>query len=581
MTFKSYLSLIKILLKNQYGIRFGKKTESKPLYPVETDSKKQINKKVLGAIGAIVLACILLFYIISISIILVPTFALNGLLSSLINIVVSAVQLIILFFGMVYMLPYLFFSKDSEFLQSLPLKKSVVFMAKFTLVYINELLISVAVLLPFLITVGIVSALNQIFIPVVFYINAIIIIILTPVLPLTVVSVIAFPFIYIINALKNKPFISTVISTLFTVMFFVPVFFLSYGLNSAFSFEMSGDFVINESFKEVLNWFHNYMYPNNLICNSMLLESGIGGYFLSLIIYLALSFGFVFISIAISSLLYGRALSMNIEGAKGKKKTAKREKEFKTTKNTVFYLAKYNLKSLFKEPVFAMNIFSMPIMNIIVISFFCWIFTQQTGTINQTAGDYFDFNFFTLGMCVYILSLTLSTGNYLAITPASIEGKNFYLIKTLPISYGEFVKSKLILADGLSIITIILASIPLWCLGRQNILNSILFPVVLILYALGINRFGLYFDFKNPRLNWSNYSEFKKSGLKLWRQMLVGIAVPVISVICCSFLSAVKIHYAIKSLIVFLPFIILSTILFFVFNGKVKNDVPIFIKNTE
>ena len=152
MTFKNYLSLIKILIKNQYGIKFGKKTESKPLYPVESNSKKQVNKKLLGIIGAIVLTGIILFYIISISVMLVPAFALNGLLTSLINIVVTAVQLIILFFGTVYMLPYLFFSKDSEFLQSLPLKKSVVFMAKFTMVYINELLISVVILLPFLIT---------------------------------------------------------------------------------------------------------------------------------------------------------------------------------------------------------------------------------------------------------------------------------------------------------------------------------------------------------------------------------------------------------------------------------------------
>lgn len=580
MTFKNYLALIKILIKNQYGIKFGKKTESKPLYPVESNSKKQVNKKLLGIIGAIVLTGIILFYIISISVMLVPAFALNGLLTSLINIVVTAVQLIILFFGTVYMLPYLFFSKDSEFLQSLPLKKSVVFMAKFTMVYINELLISVVILLPFLITVGVVSALNGIFIPIVFYINTLIIIIFSPMLPLAVVSIISYPFIYVINALKNKPLISTVISTLFTIMFFVPVFFLSYGLNSAFSFEVAEKFVINENLKEVLNWFHNYMYPNNVICNSMLLESGIGGYFIALIIYFGFVLGFALLSIFISSFLYGKALSLNIEGAKGKKKSIKKEKELKVSKNPILNLAQYNLKSIFKEPIFAMNILSMPIMNIIVISFFCWVFTRQTGSVSEM-GDYFDFNFLTLGMCIYILSLTLSTGNYLAVTPASIEGKNFYLIKTLPISYGDFVKSKLILADGLSTVTVILASVPLWCLGGQNVLNSILFPIVLIFYALGINRFGLYFDFKNPRLNWSNYSEFKKSGLKLWRQMLVGIAVPVISLICCSFLSAVKMHYALKSLIVFLPFVILSAILFFIFNGKVKNDVPVFIKNTE
>ena len=69
-------------------------------------------------------------------------------LSALLTSVLFATQMMVLFLSMASMFSTLYDAKDTPFLQSLPIKPTGVFFAKFALVYVNALKFSVVAFLP-------------------------------------------------------------------------------------------------------------------------------------------------------------------------------------------------------------------------------------------------------------------------------------------------------------------------------------------------------------------------------------------------------------------------------------------------
>ena len=509
---KQYSALVKTLLINEYGFLFKGKNKQKSFLDVDSN-KNLIRKKIGVGIGGAIVAALYLFYIVYFVIAVVPIFAENQMLPQFANIIISATQFIVLFFGIYSVIPTLYFSKDNEFLQSLPMKKSAVFGAKFTIIYISELSLSTVIIVPALLVLGITSSVMGVNISAAYYVSFLFIIPLTPLLPLTIVSILSFPLMYLVSYLKNKPVISSIILLLFSLIAIVPMILFSVFSQGMFEATETG-LVLSQGVISFFDIFYNVMYPNSVILNAMFLLNGIGGYFVDLIIYLAVMSAFAVFSLLLSSWLYGKALSFNLENVKGKNKN--NEIKVKSAKNPVNALMMLQLKSTFKDSSFAVNIFTLPVLMPIIILVMSLSFKSD---LNGAAEEVVDISFFVLGMCLYVVSMLIAIANYLALMPVSMDGKNFYFIKSLPISYSDYIKSKIFMADILSLVSVVLATIVLLCVGHQNIMNSIMFPVSLILYSLGVNRFGIYYDMRKPKLNWNNFNEFKKSGIKLWKQI--------------------------------------------------------------
>ncbi|MBP5593614.1 MAG: hypothetical protein J6X75_05575, partial [Clostridia bacterium] len=67
-----------------------------------------------------------------------PHFQSAGVLAELLTSVYSAVFIMMFIFGTVGIMSYVYYDKDSEFLLSLPVKTEVIFMAKLSVVYVQE-----------------------------------------------------------------------------------------------------------------------------------------------------------------------------------------------------------------------------------------------------------------------------------------------------------------------------------------------------------------------------------------------------------------------------------------------------------
>jgi len=108
-------------------------------------------------------------------------------------------QLLILLFGIYYIISAFYFSRDLEMLIPLPLRPSEVMLSKFTVIMINEYLTVAAVVLPVVITFGVMAKGGLGFL-----VNTILVYAALPIIPLAVVSVLVVAMMRFINVSRKK-----------------------------------------------------------------------------------------------------------------------------------------------------------------------------------------------------------------------------------------------------------------------------------------------------------------------------------------------------------------------------------------
>ncbi|MBE3109104.1 MAG: hypothetical protein IMZ46_01105 [Acidobacteria bacterium] len=108
-------------------------------------------------------------------------------------------QLLILLFGIYYVISAFYFSRDLEMLIPLPLRPYEVMLSKFAVIVINEYLTVMAVVLPVVITFGVLAKGGA-----GYWVNAVLVYAALPIIPLAVVSVLVVAMMRFINVSRKK-----------------------------------------------------------------------------------------------------------------------------------------------------------------------------------------------------------------------------------------------------------------------------------------------------------------------------------------------------------------------------------------
>jgi ABC-2 type transport system permease protein len=108
-------------------------------------------------------------------------------------------QLLILLFGIYYVISAFYFSRDLEFLIPLPLRPGEVMASKFAVIVINEYLTVAAIVLPVVVTLGVLARGG-----VGYWVNAVLVYLALPVIPLALVSVAVVAMMRFINISRKK-----------------------------------------------------------------------------------------------------------------------------------------------------------------------------------------------------------------------------------------------------------------------------------------------------------------------------------------------------------------------------------------
>lgn len=457
---------------------------------------------------------------------LAPLMQKNNLLAELILIVYIMGTGIIIIFGVVSLLTYIYFNKDAEFVASLPVTPGKVFLAKLTIVYLYELLAFAAIVVPPLVTIGIVTSQG-----ILYYFSQILAFLLIPAFPLAFASIIAIPLMYVVSFFKNKGTMTTIFLMLLYGVFFGLYFYGTFKLQTGLGNTTDNFEQYIPKFRAALKGITTAFYPlYTFACLAAKKEVFGQTVFISGLINLAISV------LSLAVLLIIAYLISNKVYQKG---AISQNENVKNTIGTANYEVKSALKSLmlkdFKEitrtSAFGFQCLTGIIMLPLVLFFIKFSFGSN---LSSEGGSGMTEQFeavINIAMGFGMMLMLGSGMNITASTAITREGKNFYLSKVIPVDYYTQVKAKLYLSLIINYITIIISYILVIFLYKLGPIEIIFFPISLLLYSYGFAAAALRFDLKSPKLDWNSPSEAVKNNKNASIPTLINMAVSFIVLI--------------------------------------------------
>lgn len=430
-----------------------------------------------------------------------PVFAEQGLKAEFLTMIFLASQIIILLFGTVVMVNIMFFSKDAEMLLYMPIKPSAIFAAKMIYVYLTELALAGFVVAVTGITFGIVVGFS-----VPYYLMLIPAVLIVPMLPLIIAALISVPIMYVISYFKNKSILATVmLVAIFGVfMYFYLNFFGNIGNH------IEGDINLpTEQIKAAMS----YMIPNISLARIVTLTSA--DYLTDIVIVLGFSAGLFIITLLLSSFTFRRGMASQLEEARSAFKG-----ELKFEKNSLMKtLLLKDLKEIIRNPGLAFYaLFPIVIAPIFVVFY---------GSMLSSTADEIITPVMNTGMSFFFTMLMVLGINFVSMSAISREGVNFNMSKTLPVPYSLQIRAKLFLSNIVSATGIIMTFFTMVFVLQADLIHCILFAGFALIMGGAFNSMLIYFDAKNPKLEWDSVvmalKNSKSSLISMFLSMGIGM----------------------------------------------------------
>ena len=430
-------------------------------------------------------------------------------LSALLTSVLFATQMMVLFLSMASMFSTLYDAKDTPFLQSLPIKPTGVFFAKFALVYVNALKLSVVAFLPVAYAVTITfNVVNH----VMFY-GAypliLLVALVAPVLPLFVAVLFSMPIAYIGSYFKGKPTLKSVLTIIFYVILMGAYMVVVYFMNTK-GFGQEGEVEISQGALSSLYGVARAIYPDKVLvdfCYGINVGKNFG-------ISAACVVGMIAVMILLAMAFYKR---INVK----KSETAVQSSSSKTTlkqENIVISLVKRDFKSIIRNSTLAMTSLANSLMApiFIVVMYFITGFKEGNGEAMSSLMS----EMMGIGYVVMYSMIFLAGANLVASLAYTREGKSFVATKSLPIKPIDSIKSKVLLATIVPAVIMIPIMLISLLLFKIDIVSTLLIGVDTMLMVVGINCLNVLFDMKKGNQHWEDVSELRNASRGNYYQII-------------------------------------------------------------
>ena len=524
---KQFFSLIKVLFKARYKFRLvawgGRKGAA-----ASPATKKDLTWLIWLLLAAAFLP--MLAVLVSGVAQITPMFEKEGALAELMLFIYVITMLVIIVMGIINMLSYVYFNRDSEFLASLPAPNWKIFLAKLSVVYLAELGLSALSLIPFNLTIGIMTGQGFIF-----YSGTLLSILLVPALPMLLASIIAVPLMFIVSFFRKKGALTSIVIILLAGGIFAAYFYFYLKFMSMTDDDLNLD-VFRNLIGGIRSW-ENTLYPVTALVKFCLLESVYG---LSPALSALLNIGVVIVSFAlaafiagfIANLVYHKSViaqSVN-SGAGGGAKAA----EYKAA-GVLASLMKKEWRALIREPAFAFQCIFGVIFAPIMASIISWLIASgrtDFAALNATGELAPYMNNIKANipamLLVFITVVFCSGMNIAACSAISREGKNFYITKIMPVPYAVQIKAKLYISLFISLAGSVITALSGTIILKLPAWQFAAILAFLCLYSYMFACFAVKFDLAKPRLNWSSPTEAVKNSRSATIPVLLNMAVGVL-----------------------------------------------------
>ncbi len=397
-----------------------------------------------------------------------------------------------------------------DILASMPISKSALVISRYIRLYVEGLAVALVVMVPGVsVYVAIVKP------EIVATLMGVLSILLVPIIPVTISVIFGVLITGISSRMKNKAIFETLVAILFVVSVF--------SLTAAIPTTEVGEVDINkmgDMTKELFESMGN-VYPPIAWFGQGLAEGNIGYFLIGAIVSVALLTAVVVITV------------YNFEGINRRLHITIAKHNFKLgtlqNKSVMKALVTREANRYFSSGTYVTNTIMGPVMAVIFAVSLLFIDMEE-------AFKGFPITIDVNGV-VHILFAAILVMNSPIVTSVSMEGKELWIVKSLPVSSQDILRAKLMFS------LILLA--PFYLVGEVIILIAIkpslsyaiwmlMLPIALILFALVL---GLAVNLKFPKLKWDNDVEVVKQSASALIGGFAGMLIALVSAVPLLFVS--------------------------------------------
>ncbi|MDU7966561.1 MAG: ABC transporter permease [Paeniclostridium sordellii] len=378
---------------------------------------------------------------------------------------------------------YLYQARDYEMLSSLPIKDSTIFASKIILLVSSNYLYSAFIMIIPSLVYFIKGNASFIYI-----INLLIMFITTPFIPIIISSIIT----YLIGRLSYNSRYKNSILIIGSILATLAIILLSYNMNNFLEVIINNSSSIIEISKKI--YIPSYYLIDGLKNNNLV----------SVLIFSFLSITPFIIFILIFSKGFTKINSKMTEGHKVNDYKVKGLKSSKPIKA----LLNKELKRYFSSYIYVLNTsFGVILLGVLAVGIII-LGKDKIATIINLSSYTSMFNVQITMIIMFCIFMSCTTSSSI-----SLEGKNLWIIKSLPIDELDIFKSKLsiniLLVLPIALISFLLISIKL----KFSILYIIIMSILIIVSSFFIALYGLFINLLYPKLDYINEVEVVKRGL--------------------------------------------------------------------
>lgn len=393
-----------------------------------------------------------------------------------------------------------FNAKDYSILLSLPIKKTTIISSKLMVLYFSNFVYTLIFMIP-----SYIAYIKVVNTDIIFHIFFFISLVFIPVVPTVIGSLIGTALTGISSKFKRKNLASVILS----IVLMVGITALSSQAD-----KLSVEAVANIG-NSIMEKFNSY-YPLTKIYLGI-----VNGKILSLIL-------FVLISLALYQLfkyfvvMFFDKINSNLNSVT----VVNKYKSSMIRVNGGFVsLYKKELKRYFASPMYVLNTGIGSIMLILMVAGYLIFGGAKIEALLEMPGLSSAITLY--GPIVFGAFCGLSCTTHSSI---SLEGKNFWILKTIPMSVKEIFLSKILVNLTVILPAIFICSIFLVFKLHLSFITFLLLLFVPFMYALFVSIFGLILNLIFPDFNWTNEIKVIKQSIPSFVSVMVGLIVAIIPI---------------------------------------------------
>ncbi len=437
-----------------------------------------------------------------------------GLMSSLaplhteymvLNLMMVAASVMVLFTTIYKVNGTLFGFRDYDLQMSLPIRTGTLIASRILVLYILNALFVLAVMVPAGVAYAIIAQPAALFYP--FFILTFLAI---PLLPIIIATVIGTLIAVAASRVKRKSGLSVVLTVAAFMVFMIV--WMTFWTNS-------GDIMLDfADVGDMVNGVVTSVYPL-----AALYGNAVGSYdVLSLLLFLLISFGAFAVFTAVVAKLFKR-LNTSITTTRAAGDYKMTELRTQSPKKALY---QRELKRYFSSSQYVLNTAVGPLLLVVVAIILLVSGVDGLGTYADIPG----FDYFLTVNAPLAIAFFLALGSTTAVS-VSLEGKNLWIVRSLPVDTRLVLKAKLNVSLVLYIPTIAVCGTLFNLALSPQPLYAVMTYALPLAYGLFIALFGLKANLDSPNFDWTNEVTVIKQSKPTLLTLLVGVvlvAVPAI-----------------------------------------------------